>query len=39
MSQRIGRAATADVGRRYCTSVVVPQYERYYEDVLAGRVR
>jgi len=36
---RIGQAAAADVQRRFCVSVVVPQYEQYYEDVLAGRVR
>lgn len=37
MRLRIGRAATADVATRFCTSVVVPEYERYYDDVLAGR--
>jgi N-acetyl-alpha-D-glucosaminyl L-malate synthase BshA len=39
LATRIGLAAAADVQRRFCSSVVVPQYERYYEDVLAGRVR
>jgi L-malate glycosyltransferase len=39
LGARIGQAATLDVQRRFCVSVVVPQYERYYEDVLAGRVR
>jgi N-acetyl-alpha-D-glucosaminyl L-malate synthase BshA len=39
LARRIGGAAAADVRRRFCTSVVVPQYERYYEDVLAGRER
>jgi N-acetyl-alpha-D-glucosaminyl L-malate synthase BshA len=34
---RIGRAAAADVQRRFCTSVVVPKYEAYYDAVLAGR--
>jgi N-acetyl-alpha-D-glucosaminyl L-malate synthase BshA len=36
LGQRIGRAASADVARRFCTSVVVPEYERYYDEVLAG---
>ena len=35
---RIGRAARDDVGRRFCTSRVVPQYEQFYDDVLSGRV-
>lgn len=39
LRQRIGLAAAADVQQRFCVSVVVPQYEQYYEDVLAGRVR
>jgi glycosyltransferase involved in cell wall biosynthesis len=39
LRERIGLGAAADVQRRFCVSVVVPQYERYYEDVLAGRVR
>ncbi len=39
LRRRIGEAAAADVRTRFCASVVVPQYEQYYEDVLAGRVR
>jgi N-acetyl-alpha-D-glucosaminyl L-malate synthase BshA len=35
----IGLAAAQSVRSRFCASVVVPQYEQYYEDVLAGRVR
>jgi len=35
---RIGTAARRDVTRRFCTDIVVPRYERFYEDVLAGRV-
>jgi N-acetyl-alpha-D-glucosaminyl L-malate synthase BshA len=35
---RIGRAARKDVARRFCTDIVVPRYERLYEDVLTGRV-
>jgi N-acetyl-alpha-D-glucosaminyl L-malate synthase BshA len=35
--QLVGRAAAAEVRRRFCDGVVVPQYEHYYEDVLAGR--
>ena len=37
LRQQIGRAAAADVANRFCTSIIVPQYEQYYEDVLAGR--
>ena len=33
----IGEAAAADVNRRFCESVIVPKYEQYYDDVLAGR--
>jgi len=35
--QEIGRAAAADVRRRFCTSIVVPKYEAYYDKVLGGR--
>lgn len=35
----IGRAAAEDVKRRFCTSVIVPQYEAFYDAVLAGRAR
>ena len=34
LRERIGRAASADVQRRFCTSVIVPQYEKYYDEVL-----
>jgi glycosyltransferase involved in cell wall biosynthesis len=39
LARTIGSAAAADVRTRFCASVVVPQYEQYYKDVLAGRVR
>jgi glycosyltransferase involved in cell wall biosynthesis len=39
LQSRVGLAAAADVQQRFCVSVVVPQYEQYYEEVLAGRVR
>jgi N-acetyl-alpha-D-glucosaminyl L-malate synthase BshA len=39
LARTIGSAAAADVRSRFCASVVVPQYEQYYKDVLAGRVR
>ena len=35
--QTIGKAAAADVRTRFCEGIVVPQYEQYYDDVLAGR--
>lgn len=35
LRERIGRAAAADVQRRFCTTVVVPRYERYYDEVLS----
>jgi N-acetyl-alpha-D-glucosaminyl L-malate synthase BshA len=35
--QQIGRAAADDVRRRFCTSVVVPKYEAYYDRILSGR--
>ncbi|ODS55122.1 MAG: N-acetyl-alpha-D-glucosaminyl L-malate synthase BshA [Acidobacteria bacterium SCN 69-37] len=38
LRQHIGRAAAADVGRRFCTDIVVPQYERFYDEVLSDRV-
>jgi N-acetyl-alpha-D-glucosaminyl L-malate synthase BshA len=37
LGERIGRAAAAEVERRFCTSVIVPQYERYYDEVLSAR--
>jgi N-acetyl-alpha-D-glucosaminyl L-malate synthase BshA len=33
----VGQAAAADVKRRFCEGVIVPKYEQYYDDVLAGR--
>ncbi len=39
LRQRIGRAAAADVAARFCTSIVVPRYEQYYDDVLSDRVK
>lgn len=38
LRRRIGSAAAADVARRFCTGIIVPQYEQYYDDVLSGRV-
>lgn len=35
--EQIGRAAAEDVRRRFCTSIVVPKYEAYYDKVLSGR--
>jgi N-acetyl-alpha-D-glucosaminyl L-malate synthase BshA len=35
--QQIGRAAAEDVRRRFCTSIIVPKYEAYYDKVLSGR--
>ncbi|MEO8070107.1 MAG: N-acetyl-alpha-D-glucosaminyl L-malate synthase BshA [Acidobacteriota bacterium] len=37
MRARIGAAAAADVRRRFSTDIIVPQYEAFYEEVLAGR--
>jgi N-acetyl-alpha-D-glucosaminyl L-malate synthase BshA len=35
----IGLAAAADVRRRFCTSIVVPRYEAYYDTVLSSPSR
>jgi N-acetyl-alpha-D-glucosaminyl L-malate synthase BshA len=35
--RQIGRAAADDVRHRFCTSVVVPKYEAYYDRILSGR--
>jgi glycosyltransferase involved in cell wall biosynthesis len=35
--QQIGRTAAEDVRRRFCTSIIVPKYEAYYDKVLSGR--
>jgi N-acetyl-alpha-D-glucosaminyl L-malate synthase BshA len=37
MRARISAAAAADVRRRFSTDIIVPQYEAFYEEVLAGR--
>jgi hypothetical protein len=34
---RIGRAAATSVRERFCTELIVPQYEQCYRDVLATR--
>jgi N-acetyl-alpha-D-glucosaminyl L-malate synthase BshA len=36
LGRRIGQAASADVRARYCVDTVVPQYEKYYEEVLGA---
>jgi hypothetical protein len=33
---RIADAARRHVGREFCVDFVVPQYERYYEQVVRG---
>lgn len=38
LRHRIGRAAAGDVAARFCTGIIVPRYEQFYEDVLTGRV-
>ncbi len=35
--RELAAAAVADVRRRFSEDVIVPQYEAYYEEVLAGR--
>ena len=35
LAARIGQTAAVNVRQRYCTATVVPQYEAYYEEVLA----
>ena len=37
LRQKIGLAASVDVAQRFCTSIIVPQYEQYYDDILSGR--
>ncbi len=39
LRDRIGRAAAFDVSSRFCTGIIVPQYEQFYDDVLSGRVQ
>ena len=37
LRKRIGRAAAEDVRTRFCTDLIVSQYERCYRDVLESR--
>ena len=37
LHDRIGRAAAAQVRERFCTELVVPQYEQCYRDLLGPR--
>jgi L-malate glycosyltransferase len=37
LRERIGRAAAEDVRTRFCTDLIVSQYERCYRDVLESR--
>jgi L-malate glycosyltransferase len=37
LRERIGRAAAADVRTRFCTGLIVSQYERCYRDVLGSK--
>jgi N-acetyl-alpha-D-glucosaminyl L-malate synthase BshA len=37
LRERMGQEAMADVRRRFCSDRIVPLYERFYEEVLAGR--
>lgn len=39
LRRRIGRAAAADVASRFCTGIIVPRYEQYYDDVLSDKVK
>lgn len=39
LRRRIGQAASTDVERRFCTGIIVPQYEQYYEEVLTEKVK
>jgi L-malate glycosyltransferase len=34
--ERVSSAARKTAETRYCTSLIIPQYERYYEEVCAG---
>jgi glycosyltransferase involved in cell wall biosynthesis len=36
LGRRIGQAAAAEVRAHYCVDNVVPRYEAFYEEVLAG---
>jgi N-acetyl-alpha-D-glucosaminyl L-malate synthase BshA len=36
LAARIGAAAAGEVSRRFSTAAIVPQYEAFYEEVLAG---
>jgi len=37
LQDRIGRAAAEDVRTRFCTDLIVSQYEQCYRDVLASK--
>lgn len=39
LRKRIGRAAAADVASRFCTGIIVPRYEQFYDDILSERVQ
>ena len=39
LHQRMARAARRAAQDRFCTDRIIPQYERYYEQVLNGRVQ
>jgi hypothetical protein len=36
LRDRIGRDAAGRVSERFCTELIVPQYEQCYRDVLAS---
>ncbi|MGE5243222.1 MAG: N-acetyl-alpha-D-glucosaminyl L-malate synthase BshA [Betaproteobacteria bacterium] len=36
-AQRIGAAAAASVAERFCADRIVPRYEAFYEEVIAGQ--
>jgi hypothetical protein len=33
---RVSNKARHTAETRFCTSLIIPQYERYYEEVMAG---
>ena len=37
LHRKISKAARRTAGDRFCTDKIIPQYERYYEEVMAGR--
>jgi len=36
LHETIAQAARKTAGRRFCTDLIIPQYERYYEEVASG---